>query len=149
MSGREQLALQAAEEGGKPLADSLVEIDRAANGIEVAVQEIAQLKGQEIKMGITASSVDRMAFTRFYPRGVIIAISAFNHPFNLIVHQVIPAIAVGAPVLVKPASSAPFVVFIIVRDLVRSWPATRMVPIVVVLEASVAQEIVSDSRISF
>ena len=51
---REQLALQAAEEGGKPLADSLVEIDRAANGIEVVVQEIAQLKGQEIKMGINS-----------------------------------------------------------------------------------------------
>ena len=73
---RTQFALQASEEGGKPLADSLVEIDRAANGIEVAVQEIAQLKGQEIKIGITASSADRMAYTRCYPRGVVLATGA-------------------------------------------------------------------------
>ena len=79
-SGRNNSLFKAAEEGGKPLADSS-EIDRAANGIEVAVQETAQLKGQE-QMGITASSVDRMAFTRFYPRGVVIAISAFNHPLT-------------------------------------------------------------------
>ena len=145
---REQLALQAAEEGGKPLADSLVEIDRAANGIEVAVQEIAQLKGQEIKMGITASSVDRMAFTRFYPRGVVIAISAFNHPFNLIVHQVIPAIAVGAPVLIKPASSTPLSCLSLLEILYEAGLPQEWCQLLL-CEASVAQEIVSDSRISF
>ena len=145
---RKQLALQAAEEGGKPLADSLAEIDRAANGIEVAVQEIAQLKGQEIKMGITASSADRMAFTRCYPRGVVIAISAFNHPFNLIVHQVIPAIAVGAPVLVKPASSTPLSCLSLLEILYEAGLPQEWCQLLL-CEASVAQEIVSDSRISF
>jgi len=145
---REQLALQAAEEGGKPLVDSLVEIDRAANGIEVAVQEIAQLKGQEIKMGITASSADRMAFTRCYPRGVVIAVSAFNHPFNLIVHQVIPAIAVGAPVLVKPASSTPLSCMSLLEILYEAGLPQKWCQLLL-CEASVAQEIVSDSRISF
>tara|TARA_Y100000589_G_scaffold144170_1_gene137661 strand:+ start:7190 stop:8593 length:1404 start_codon:yes stop_codon:yes gene_type:complete len=145
---RELLALQAAEEGGKPLADSLVEIDRAVNGIEVAVQEIAQLKGQEIKMGITTSSADRMAFTRCYPRGVVLAISAFNHPFNLIVHQVIPAVAIGAPVLVKPASSTPLSCMSLVDILYEAGLPPEWCQ-VLLCEASIAQEIVSDSRISF
>jgi acyl-CoA reductase-like NAD-dependent aldehyde dehydrogenase len=52
-------------------------------------------------------SVDRRAFTIVEPIGVVAAISAFNHPLNLIVHQVVPAIAVGCPVIVKPAPTTP------------------------------------------
>ena len=62
---REQLALQAAEEGGKPLADSLVEIDRAANGIEVAVQEIAQLRAKRSKWVSQQVVWTEWLFTRF------------------------------------------------------------------------------------
>ena len=58
-------------------------------------------------MGLTAASTDRWAFTTKEPIGVVAAISAFNHPLNLIVHQVVPAIAVGCPVIVKPASTTP------------------------------------------
>jgi acyl-CoA reductase-like NAD-dependent aldehyde dehydrogenase len=59
-----------------------------------------------------------MAFTRLEPIGVVVAVSAFNHPLNLIVHQVAPAIAVGCPVIVKPAAATPlswfgFVVMVI------------------------------------
>jgi acyl-CoA reductase-like NAD-dependent aldehyde dehydrogenase len=48
-----------------------------------------------------------MAYTYREPGGLVSAISAFNHPVNLIIHQVIPAIAVGCPVVVKPASKTP------------------------------------------
>ena len=101
------LALKAAEEGGKPLRDSIVEINRAYEGIKLAITELHHLHGTEIPMNLNPSSLGRMAYTKLVPRGVVLAISAFNHPFNLIVHQVIPAIAVGCPVLVKPASSTP------------------------------------------
>jgi acyl-CoA reductase-like NAD-dependent aldehyde dehydrogenase len=58
-------------------------------------------------MGLTLASIDRRAFTIVEPIGVVAAISAFNHPLNLIVHQVVPAIAVGRPVIVKPAITTP------------------------------------------
>lgn len=103
----EDLAVQAAREGGKPLVDSRVEIQRGIDGIKVAIHEISSMGGREIPMGHTASSVQRMAFTHREPRGVVLAISAFNHPFNLIVHQVVPAIASGCPVIVKPALTTP------------------------------------------
>jgi acyl-CoA reductase-like NAD-dependent aldehyde dehydrogenase len=54
-------------------------------------------------MGLTPASVDRRAFTIVEPIGIVATISAFNLPLNLIVHQVEPAIAVGCPVIVKPA----------------------------------------------
>ena len=65
------------------------------------------MAGREIPMGLTPASDDRRAFTILEPIGVVAAISAFNHPLNLIVHQVVPAIAVGCPVIVKPAPTTP------------------------------------------
>lgn len=104
---KNELIEQAVKEGGKPLQDSIVEIERGIGGIDVAIDEIKHLAGHEIPMNITQSSKERLAFTSYRPRGIAVAISAFNHPFNLIIHQVIPAVAAGCPVLVKPASTTP------------------------------------------
>ena len=104
---KDELARLAAREGGKPLVDSLVEAQRASEGARAAAALLWSRGGREIPMGLTPASEGRFAHTFVEPRGVVGAISAFNHPLNLIVHQVIPAIAVGAPVLVKPASATP------------------------------------------
>jgi acyl-CoA reductase-like NAD-dependent aldehyde dehydrogenase len=104
---RDHLALQIAREGGKPLRDAVIEVNRAVDGIGNAADELRNFAGREIPMGLTAASTDRWAFTTREPIGVVAAISAFNHPLNLIVHQVVPAIAVGCPVIVKPASTTP------------------------------------------
>lgn len=104
---KEAFALLIAREGGKPLVDARVEVARAIDGIDLAAAEIRCIHGTEIPMGQTAASMGRMAFTTKEPAGVVLAISAFNHPLNLIVHQVIPAVATGCPVIVKPASATP------------------------------------------
>jgi acyl-CoA reductase-like NAD-dependent aldehyde dehydrogenase len=104
---REHFGRQIAREGGKPLTDALIETDRAVDGVRNAADELRVMAGQEIPMELTPASIDRRAFTIVEPIGVVAAISAFNHPLNLIVHQVVPAIAVGCPVIVKPASSTP------------------------------------------
>jgi len=104
---REHLGRQIAREGGKPLTDALIETDRAIDGVRNAADELRVMGGREIPMGLTPASIDRRAFTIVEPIGVVAAISAFNHPLNLIVHQVVPAIAVGCPVIVKPAITPP------------------------------------------
>lgn len=103
----DELTRTAASEGGKPYQDSKVEVLRAINGVKLAAQEVSQLKGTQIPMGLTEASVNRMAFTTREPIGVVASISAFNHPLNLIVHQTATAIAAGCPVVVKPASTTP------------------------------------------
>lgn len=108
MSGQiEELTQLCASEGGKPYMDSKVEVLRAINGVKLAIEHIPAIKGEQIPMGHTESSVNRLAFTQREPIGVVVSLSAFNHPLNLIVHQTVPAIAVGCPVIVKPASSTP------------------------------------------
>jgi acyl-CoA reductase-like NAD-dependent aldehyde dehydrogenase len=101
------LAMLIAREGGKPLIDARAETSRAINGVDGAAGELEHLAGREIPMGLTTASRDRWAFTTKEPIGVVAAISAFNHPLNLIVHQVAPAIATGCPVIIKPASTTP------------------------------------------
>lgn len=107
VSQRESLATTAAKEGGKPLADSLVEVDRAIDGVKLAVITLRTQAGVEIPMNVNAASAHRLAFTRFEPIGPVVAFSAFNHPVNLIVHQVVTAIAAGCPVIIKPAEATP------------------------------------------
>lgn len=108
MCGRfESLALLIANEGGKPLIDARVEVARAIEGTKFAAHEIANLNGHEIPMDLSPDGAGRMAFTTREPIGPVAAISAFNHPLNLIVHQVAPAIAAGCPVIVKPALDTP------------------------------------------
>ena len=103
----EELTKKAAWEGGKPYQDSRVEVLRAINGVKIAAEYISQLKGNQIPMGLTKSSVNRIAFTTREPIGVVASVSAFNHPLNLIVHQTVTALAAGCPVLIKPALTTP------------------------------------------
>jgi len=103
----EQLTRLAAQEGGKPYVDSKVEVLRAIQGVKLAASHIHTMAGEEIPMGITPSSANRLAFTIREPIGIAVSLSAFNHPLNLIIHQTIPMLAAGCPVIIKPASTTP------------------------------------------
>ena len=103
----DELVIVAAGEGGKPLTDSQVEVERAIDGVLNCIECIRNDHGTEIPMGLNPASEKHMAFTRSEPIGVVVAISAFNHPLNLIIHQVGPAIATGCPIIIKPAEDTP------------------------------------------
>ncbi|MBF0148228.1 MAG: aldehyde dehydrogenase family protein [Magnetococcales bacterium] len=103
----EDLALVAAREGGKPLMDSRVEVQRAIDGVKSCVEILRTDTPVPPPMNLNAASAQRLALVTREPIGPVLAISAFNHPLNLIVHQVAPALAAGCPVLVKPAEDTP------------------------------------------
>jgi len=144
----EEFAGFIAKEGGKPLTDARIEANRAVNGIHIAISELSNLRGEEIPMGLTEATSGRRAFTMHEPIGVVVALSAFNHPLNLIVHQVVPAIAAGCPVIVKPASTTPitcikFVELLKEAGLPDGWCQ------VCVCDYDVGGMLVMDSRIGF
>ena len=107
----DELAVEAAREGGKPLVDSKVEVTRAIDGIKNCIEVLRTEHGVEIPMQKNAASMNRLAFTTHEPIGVVVAVSAFNHPLNLAVHQVGPAVAAGCPVIIKPAGGYAVVLF--------------------------------------
>jgi acyl-CoA reductase-like NAD-dependent aldehyde dehydrogenase len=138
-----------AREGGKPLADAIVETTRAIDGVRDAAGELRNFNGHEIPMGLTKASARRWAFTVKEPIGIVAAISAFNHPLNLIVHQVAPAIAVGCPVIVKPASTTPlccrdFVALVHEAGLPEAW-CQMFLP----EDNALAEKLATDPRIAF
>lgn len=144
----EELTLLAASEGGKPYVDSKVEVLRAINGVKLAIEHIPQIKGEQIPMGHTRSSANRIAYTQREPIGVVCSVSAFNHPLNLIVHQVIPALAVGCPVLIKPAAQTPLSCFRLVEILHEAglpdgWCTALL------LDIEDAEKMVCDERVNF
>ncbi|MBS0358127.1 MAG: aldehyde dehydrogenase family protein, partial [Proteobacteria bacterium] len=145
---KEQLAKEAAEEGGKPFVDSLVEANRAVSCVKVAIEQISHLNGKQIPMNITESSAHRMAYTYREPVGVVLAISAFNHPLNLIAHQVVTAVASGCPVIVKPATSTPISCFNFVNILYEAGLPLEWCQIIA-CDNAVAERMVSDTRISY
>ena len=143
-----ELTQLAASEGGKPYADSEVEVLRAIQGVKLAIEHIGQIKGEEIPMGLTASSANRLAFTQREPIGVVSSISAFNHPLNLIIHQTIPALAVGCPVIIKPSDRTPlsclrFVEILAEAGLPDYWCQA------LVCDNSDAEKLVVDDRVNF
>ena len=144
----EELTQLAAKEGGKPLVDSRVEVLRAIQGVKLAIEHIPQIKGEEIPMGLTESSTQRLAFTQREPIGLVSSISAFNHPLNLIIHQTIPALAVGCPVIIKPSDRTPlsclrFVEILHEAGLPENWCQA------LVCENVDAEKLVTDSRVNF
>lgn len=96
-------------EGGKPIQDSLIEMQRALEGVKLGIQSIRNINGEMIPMNLNSTSSKKLAFTTKSPIGIVFSISAFNHPINLAIHQIIPGIAAGCPVLYKPALSTPLV----------------------------------------
>ena len=145
---RDAFAEGIAREGGKPLVDARVEVDRAASGLEYLAGEGERLAGSAIPMGATAASTGRVAFTLRKPIGPVFAISAFNHPLNLVVHQVGPALIAGCPVLVKPALETPLTCLAFL-ELLREAGVPREWADAVLVENELAESIAKDARIAF
>jgi acyl-CoA reductase-like NAD-dependent aldehyde dehydrogenase len=150
MQGRqEELALESAREGGKPLIDSRIEAARAVDSVKSCIETLRTDAGQEIPMNLNAASSGRIAMTHREPIGVVTALSAFNHPLNLIVHQVGPAVAAGCPVIVKPAEATPLSCMRFVRILYEAGLPEPWCQALVTNNHTVAEQLVTDGRVGF
>lgn len=148
-SRRDELAIEAAREGGKPLVDSQVEADRAIDTVRICVEELRTQGGREIPMNVNPASVDRLALTTYEPRGVVVAFSAFNHPLNLIAHQVAPAVATGCPVIVKPAEATPLSCWRFVEILYEAGLAEPWCQALLTTDLDIAGALATDPRVGF
>jgi acyl-CoA reductase-like NAD-dependent aldehyde dehydrogenase len=146
---REALALEAAREGGKPLLDSRFEVARAIDGVLHCAELLRSEAGHVIPMNVDAASSRRLAFTLREPIGVVVAVSAFNHPLNLIVHQVGPALSAGCPVIVKPAANTPLSCLRFVEILHEAGLPPDWCRALVINDDVLATRLVTDRRVGF
>jgi len=104
---REELGRTIALEAGKPIRDSLVEVDRAVLTFRLGAEEAERMVGETIPLDLMPASKGRIGITRRFPIGPIAGISPFNFPLNLAAHKLAPAIASGNPIVLKPPSKDP------------------------------------------
>ncbi|WP_422738413.1 aldehyde dehydrogenase family protein [Micromonospora sp. WMMD729] len=94
-------------ENGKPVKWARAEVGRAVSTFRWAAEEARRFSGDLQRLDTDPAATGRIALVRRVPRGPVLGIAPFNFPLNLVAHKVAPAIAVGAPIIVKPAPATP------------------------------------------
>ena len=100
-------------------------------------------------MNLNPASEGKFTVTRHEPIGIVVAVSAFNHPLNLIVHQVGPAVATGCPVIIKPAEDTPLSCFRFINILREAGLPEEWCQSLIVKNLENATKLVTDSRVAF
>ncbi len=100
---KETIADVLVQEVGKPIAESIGEVERAALTLEVSAEEAKRIQGDGVPIESAPGSENRKAVTMKTPVGVVAAITPFNVPLNLVCHKIGPGLAAGNSVILKPA----------------------------------------------
>jgi acyl-CoA reductase-like NAD-dependent aldehyde dehydrogenase len=103
----DEVAEMIVQEGGKPMKWAKVEAARAVSTFRWAAEELRSDDGELMRLDTEAALGSRLGLIRRFPLGPVLAITPFNFPVNLVAHKVAPALAVGAPIVVKPATATP------------------------------------------
>ncbi|HNW90626.1 MAG TPA: aldehyde dehydrogenase family protein [Bacteroidales bacterium] len=106
-SEKNKLALVLSNEACKPLKLAASEVDRAIQVFIVAAEEAKRLPKEYVSLDWTAAGEGKEGIVKYFPIGLVAAISPFNFPLNLAVHKIAPAIAAGCPIILKPSSFTP------------------------------------------
>jgi phosphonoacetaldehyde dehydrogenase len=106
-SRRPELARLVTSESGLAIKDSDYEVGRAVDVFRFAAIETLRDDGETFAGDISAHGRDRRAHTLKVPVNLVGAITPFNHPINQVAHKVAPAIAAGAPIVLKPSEKVP------------------------------------------
>ncbi|WP_432831522.1 aldehyde dehydrogenase family protein [Dactylosporangium sp. CA-092794] len=103
----EEVARLITAENGKPLKWARGEVSRAVSTFRWAAEEARRFSGSLQRLDTDAAATGRIALIKRVPRGPVLGIAPFNFPLNLVAHKVAPALAVGAPIVLKPAPATP------------------------------------------
>ncbi|HUG17796.1 MAG TPA: aldehyde dehydrogenase family protein [Planctomycetaceae bacterium] len=109
----DELALSLCIEAGKPIKDARGEVGRLIDTFRIAAEESVRMRGEVMNLEISPRAKGYRGMWKRVPIGPCSFISPFNFPLNLAAHKVAPAIAVGCPFVLKPASRTPIGALII------------------------------------
>ena len=103
----DELAMALCIEAGKPIRDARGEVTRLIDTFRIAAEESVRMRGELQALDISPRARGYRGMWKRVPIGPCSFISPFNFPLNLAAHKVAPALAVGCPFVMKPASRTP------------------------------------------
>ncbi|MFF4876441.1 aldehyde dehydrogenase family protein [Micromonospora sp. NPDC000668] len=142
----EEVAALITAENGKPVKWARAEVGRAVSTFRWAAEEARRFSGELQRLDTDPAASGRIALVRRVPKGPVLGIAPFNFPLNLVAHKVAPAIAVGAPIIVKPAPATPLSALLLGELLAETELPAGMFS-VLPLPNSRAAELVTDPRL--
>ena len=107
---KDELAELLTKEVGKPINESVVEVNRSIETLKLSAEEAKRIYGETVPLDGGINGKGFFAFTQRVPLGVVAAITPFNYPLNLSIHKIAPAIACKNTVIIKPPINAPLTV---------------------------------------
>ena len=107
---KDELAELLTKEVGKPINESVVEVNRSIETLRLSAEEAKRIYGETVPLDGGINGKGFFAFTQRVPLGVVAAITPFNYPLNLSIHKIAPAIACKNTVIIKPPLNAPLTV---------------------------------------
>ena len=144
---QDELGQIISREEGKVLAEGVFEASRAAETIELSAEEAKRLTGEVLPLDGAPGGAGRLGFTLRVPCGVVVAITPFNFPLNLVCHKVGPALAAGNSVVVKPASDTPLSALKLVEILLEAGVPPLAVSCITGTGGTVGEALCSDERV--
>ena len=141
-----QFAELITRESGKPIRYAKAEVARAVSTFRLGAAEARGLGGEVLPSDQLPGAEGRLTLYRRVPRGPIAGISPFNFPLNLVAHKLSPALAIGAPLVLKPAPQAPLTAHRL-AELVTAAGAPAHALNVVHAEPKVAERLATDPRL--
>jgi glyceraldehyde-3-phosphate dehydrogenase (NADP+) len=143
----EEFAQIIAKEGIKTIREARKEVTRCVETLRISAEEARRISGETIAFDQMPGSENRFGYFKRLPVGVVVAITPYNDPLNLVAHKIGPAIAAGNAVILKPHSSTP----LSAKNLVELFEATDLPTGVLQLitgsGAIIGDQLVSDPRV--
>jgi glyceraldehyde-3-phosphate dehydrogenase (NADP+) len=142
----EELTFMMVKESGKPISYVRAEIERCSFVFDMASSDIRRFNGEYMELDLLPFAKGKFAIVKRFPIGPIYAITPFNFPINLFAHKVAPAIAVGNPIIWKPAPQTPISAIIFGKMIAEEVGIEGFIS-VLPLEIPLAEKLVKDERI--
>ena len=134
-----------ASEAGKPIGYARSEVNRALDNIETGIRATLEFKGRQVPMDYL-NGKGKTAYTLGFPTGPVLGITPFNFPLNLALHKLIPAIGVGATIILKPAPQAP-VTLLLLAELLAQTDLPKGAVNILFTTNELSQKMVEDDRL--
>ena len=136
-----------ATEGVKTISQARKEVHRALNTMQLSAEEASRISGATIPFNAVPGSEDRFGYEIKFPIGIVVAITPFNDPLNLVCHKLGPAIAAGNPVILKPSDYTPLVALKFGALLFEAGLPKEMLSIITGVPEYFGDALISDDRV--
>ena len=144
---RDEFARLITAEAGLCLRETRYEVGRACDVLAFAAMEALRDDGQTFSCDISPSGKARKIFTTREPLSLVAAITPFNHPLNQVAHKLAPAIAAGAPVILKPSEKTPLTAVKFVELLYDAGLPGRLLSVIHGTLDEITRPLVRDERV--